>query len=125
MPVYTSMVYPPRMSDGEAIRLLRLQVGMTQAELGRTTGIPQGRVSDLESGKRRLSVEVAERMERVFGDGRLLSSATRRQLEPFESRRALPPDDVAEQWTDEYMEQVRDERARALAREARDMGYPF
>ena len=113
------------MSDAEAIKLLRGQSGMTQAALALATGIPQGRISDLESGKRGLTVDTAERLERVFGDGRLLTSATKRQLEPFQSRRVLPPEDVATQWTDEYMERLRDTQEKRLDDAAEADGYPF
>ena len=113
------------MSDGDAIRRLRKTAGLSQLALSLQSGIPQGRISELESGKRVLSVRLAEQLERVFGDGRLLAAVTERHLEPFASRRVCPPSEVAEQWTDEFMGRLRDDKDAVLDAAAKADGYPF
>ncbi|MGL4208681.1 MAG: helix-turn-helix domain-containing protein [Candidatus Adiutrix sp.] len=56
----------PEMNPGMLIRGFRGKTDMTQVELAERLGVTQGRVSDLESGRRSVSVEMAKKLSGVF-----------------------------------------------------------
>lgn len=61
---------PAHAALGEAVRHLRAQKGVTQQELAARLGVPQSRVSNIESARRRLGVlealEVCEALGATF-----------------------------------------------------------
>jgi DNA-binding XRE family transcriptional regulator len=57
----------PDMSPAKVLRGFRGRDGMTQLELAGQLGIAQTRVSEMESGKRRISVKMAKQLAEVFG----------------------------------------------------------
>ncbi len=64
--VYTVDEVFPERSPGMLIRGLRGKNGMTQEALAEKLGIAQTRVSELESGKRSISLAMAKRLASVF-----------------------------------------------------------
>ncbi len=56
----------PDGSPAMALRGLRGKEDMTQAELAERLSISQNMVSDMESGKRAISLKMAKRLEEVF-----------------------------------------------------------
>jgi DNA-binding XRE family transcriptional regulator len=64
--VYTAREVFPERTPGMLIRGLRGKNGMTQEELSSKLGIAQTRVSELESGKRSISLAMAKRLALVF-----------------------------------------------------------
>jgi len=57
----------PDMSPAKVLRGFRGRDAMTQIELADKLGIAQTRVSEMESGKRRISVKMAKQLADVFG----------------------------------------------------------
>lgn len=53
-------------SVGESVRIIRELQELTQAELSRRTGIPQGTVSAIEHDKVRLGIERAKTLARAL-----------------------------------------------------------
>jgi len=56
----------PDMSPAKVLRGFRGRDGMTQLELAGKLGIAQTRVSEMESGKRRISVKMAKQLAEIF-----------------------------------------------------------
>jgi len=56
-----------RMTEGEAIRFLRLEAGLTQTDLAKALGQPQSFVSKIESGERTLHVSDLELFSHYLG----------------------------------------------------------
>jgi addiction module HigA family antidote len=56
----------PEAHPGMAVRGFRGKMDMTQEELAERLGIKQTRVSELESGKRAISVAMAKRLAGIF-----------------------------------------------------------
>lgn len=56
----------PDGNPGMLIRGLRGKEEMTQVDLAERLGIAQARVSEMESGKRAISLEIAKRLSSVF-----------------------------------------------------------
>jgi len=56
----------PEKSPGRLIRGLRTREGITQKELARRLGVTQNNISDMERGKRAVSVKMAKRIEEEF-----------------------------------------------------------
>lgn len=61
------MAYVYYMDPGNRIRELRLQAGLSQAELGMRVGMHQVHVSKIENGTRTLSVEWMKRFAKALG----------------------------------------------------------
>ncbi len=59
----------PSASPGSLLRGLRAKEGMTQETFGRALGIKQHRVSEMERGKCNISVNMAKKIEKIFGVG--------------------------------------------------------
>ncbi len=53
--------------DGADLRAIRLEVGMEQKALAIAAGVPAPNLSNLEKGKRRLNLEMADRLLRAMG----------------------------------------------------------
>lgn len=53
-------------TPGDAVRITRELQEMTQAELAAASGIPQGTISSLESGRVTLGAERAEKLARAL-----------------------------------------------------------
>ncbi len=49
------------------LRVIRRREDMTQKEFAKALGISQSRLSDLERGKRNISVNMAKKIEKTFG----------------------------------------------------------
>jgi DNA-binding XRE family transcriptional regulator len=64
--LYTFEEVFPEIHLGMAVRGFRNRDGMTQEELAKRLGVAQTRVSELESGKRRISIAMAKRLSVVF-----------------------------------------------------------
>lgn len=64
--LFTSEEVFPDGSPAMALRGLRGKEGITQAELAARLGISQNMVSDMESGKRNISVKMAKRIGGEF-----------------------------------------------------------
>ena len=64
--LYTFEEVFPEVHPGMAVRGFRFRDGLTQEELADRLGVAQTRVSELESGKRRISVAMAKRLSTVF-----------------------------------------------------------
>jgi len=45
---------------------LRYREGLTQGQLGQAIGVDQSNISKMESGKRRIGVKIAMRLEEIF-----------------------------------------------------------
>jgi len=56
----------PEAYPGMAVRGFRNRDGLTQEDLAKRLGIAQTRVSEYESGKRRISLKVAKRLSEIF-----------------------------------------------------------
>jgi transcriptional regulator with XRE-family HTH domain len=54
------------LSPGDAVRVARELQEMTQAELAKASGLTQPTISGIESGKRALGVDRAERLARAL-----------------------------------------------------------
>ena len=65
--LYTFEEVFPEAHPGMAVRGFRNRDGLTQEELAERLGVAQTRVSELESGKRRISIAMAKRLGTVFG----------------------------------------------------------
>ena len=52
---------------GNLLEASRIKAGMTQKQVAESVGIKQNMISDYESGKRRLSRKMAERLSPVLG----------------------------------------------------------
>ena len=63
---YTFEEIFPEAYPGMAVRGFRNRDGLTQEELAEHLGIAQTRISELESGKRRISIAMAKRLGEVF-----------------------------------------------------------
>jgi DNA-binding XRE family transcriptional regulator len=57
----------PDMSPAKVLRGFRGRDEITQIELAGKLGIAQTRVSEMESGKRRISVKMAKQLAEIFG----------------------------------------------------------
>ncbi len=57
----------PEASPAMALAGLRYKEDLTQAEFAEKLGITQTMISEMESGKRAISVKMAKRIESVFG----------------------------------------------------------
>jgi DNA-binding XRE family transcriptional regulator len=64
--LYTFAEVFPEAHPGMAVRGFRSRDRLTQEELAKRLGIAQTRVSELESGKRRISIAMAKRLSAVF-----------------------------------------------------------
>jgi DNA-binding XRE family transcriptional regulator len=51
---------------GVALAVSRTKEDMTQKELSRLTGIPQGHISEMENGKRAIGVKTAKKLAKVL-----------------------------------------------------------
>ena len=56
----------PQSSPGFRLRGLRTREGITQKELASTLGIRQHHVSEMESGKRTISVDMAKKIGEIY-----------------------------------------------------------
>lgn len=56
----------PEAGPSMALRGFRGKLEMTQEELADKLGISQNRVSDMESGKRRISINMSKRLAEIF-----------------------------------------------------------
>ena len=56
----------PQSSPGFRLRGLRTREGITQKELAATLGIRQHHVSEMESGKRTISVDMAKKIGEIY-----------------------------------------------------------
>lgn len=56
----------PEFSSANRLQGLRIKEGISQAKLAQTLGISQGRVSDMESGKRPISVAMAKKIGEAY-----------------------------------------------------------
>lgn len=56
----------PDMSPAKVLRGFRGRDGITQIELAERLGISQNRVSEMESGKRPISVKMARKLSEIF-----------------------------------------------------------
>ena len=65
--LYTFEEVFPEAHPGMILRGFRNLEDMTQAELAARLGIAQTRVSELESGKRRISLKIAKQLASIFG----------------------------------------------------------
>jgi DNA-binding XRE family transcriptional regulator len=65
-PLYATAEVFPEANPGMAMRGFRLKEEWTQEELAERLGINQTRVSELESGKRPISLAMAKRLGQVF-----------------------------------------------------------
>ncbi|MGA2451646.1 MAG: helix-turn-helix transcriptional regulator [Polyangiaceae bacterium] len=54
------------LTPGESVRVARELQAMTQTELAAASGIPQGTISSIESGRARLGAERAEKLARAL-----------------------------------------------------------
>ena len=61
------MLYFSMLEIGSQIYLRRLEKGMTQAELARRAGIPQPNLSNIEKGKRDLTISTLARIAHALG----------------------------------------------------------
>jgi len=64
--LYTFEEVFPEAHPGMAVRGYRFRDGLTQEDLADRLGVAQTRVSEFESGKRRISVAMAKRLSAVF-----------------------------------------------------------
>jgi DNA-binding XRE family transcriptional regulator len=64
--LYTFEEVFPEAHPGMAIRGFRNRDGLTQEALAERLGVAQTRVSELESGKRRISIAMAKRLSVIF-----------------------------------------------------------
>lgn len=53
--------------EGLAIKIARLRSGMRQYELATKLGIPQGRLSEMESGRREIPPEILQQIDEILG----------------------------------------------------------
>lgn len=67
MPVFPLEVVNRLINGENAIRVLRKWRDMTQEELSVSVGIPQGYLSDLETGKRKGPLELHRKFAKAFG----------------------------------------------------------
>ena len=58
------------MTPGERLRQAREKLGLSQSKLGEPFGFPYSKIRDLESGKQRLTAEIAEGFEDLFSIAR-------------------------------------------------------
>jgi DNA-binding XRE family transcriptional regulator len=65
--LYTFEEAFPEAHPGMILRGFRSLEDMTQAELAARLGVAQTRVSELESGKRRISLKMAKQLASIFG----------------------------------------------------------
>ncbi len=56
-------------TPNENLRAIRWREDMTQKEFSKALGISQSRLSELERGKRNISVNMAKKIEKIFGVG--------------------------------------------------------
>ena len=56
----------PEANPGMALRGLRVREGISQRELAKRLGITQHRVSEMENGKRAISVDMAKRIGEAY-----------------------------------------------------------
>ena len=75
----------------EALRLVRHYWGYTQSELAETLGVAQSMVSDVESGRKSVSMDLLERYSDVLGIrmSQLLFFAEEIEGEPVQRRGKL------------------------------------
>ena len=64
--LYTPEEVFPHASPAMALRGLRTKEGITQQQLAEALGISQGRLSELESGVRPISVAMAKRIGKAY-----------------------------------------------------------
>jgi len=64
--LYSSEEVFPEAHPGMALHGLRVKEGLTQAELARRLGLKQHRISEMETGKRPITVEMAKRIGSEF-----------------------------------------------------------
>src|SRR5947209_5868115 len=94
------------MTFGKKLKELRHQQGLTQAQLAKASGIPQGTVRDYEQDKRNPLLANAQKLARVLGvsldvfpapSGTTASSAGEHPLgRPPKATPAMPPADDLE-----------------------------
>jgi DNA-binding XRE family transcriptional regulator len=65
-PLYSAAEVFPEVHPGSLMRGFRRKEEWTQADLAERLGISQTRVSELEGGKRRISVAMAKRLGELF-----------------------------------------------------------
>lgn len=75
----------------EALRLLRLYIGLSQKELANTLGVSQSMISEVESGTKSVSMELLERYSDNFNVrmSQLLFFAEELEGEPIKTRGKL------------------------------------
>ena len=54
------------METGERIKFIRDKTGLTQAAFGEPLGLSQSNVKDIEIGRKKVSIEIALDIERVY-----------------------------------------------------------
>lgn len=55
--------------SGNLLKIARKKEGLTQKELGKMVGIEQANISEMERGKRAITVHTAKKLEKVFNIG--------------------------------------------------------
>jgi addiction module HigA family antidote len=65
--LYTSEEVFPDAHPGRVVHGFRVRDGITQAELANRLGIKQHRISEIETGKRAITIEMAKRLAKSFG----------------------------------------------------------
>ena len=53
--------------DGGDLRALRMEIEMEQKDLAAAAGVPAPNLSNIETGKRRLNLEMADRLLKALG----------------------------------------------------------
>lgn len=65
--LFTSEEVFPEAHPGRVLHGFRVMEGMTQVELANSLGVKQHRISEIETGKRPITIEMAKRFGRLFG----------------------------------------------------------
>jgi addiction module HigA family antidote len=65
--LFTSEEVFPEAHPGKVLHGFRVMEGMTQMELAAGLGVKQHRISEIETGKRPITIEMAKRFGQFFG----------------------------------------------------------
>lgn len=58
---------PARLRFAHRLREAREQVGLTQAEVSKRTGVPRPTISDIENGKHNVTVDMMDKLANAIG----------------------------------------------------------
>lgn len=58
--------HPKRLSDGQIVREIRTQLGMSQSDLALVLGVPQAALSNIESGRSAASGRILTRLTQIL-----------------------------------------------------------